>query len=175
MADFLTEAALDQHSNGIILDDPVTSLDDTWKKTLAECLAELARARQVIIFTHDLAFLYHIKKRAEELQVDAVTHWIREENGQPGFVHHNNSPVCEKDFKSTTAARAFYTKAKDAQPSDQQMFLQQGFGSLRSSYEALIILIFSATLLLALRNESVLDASRMYASIQNWSTKSSRG
>lgn len=139
MADFLTEAALDQHNSGIILDDPVTSLDDGWKKALAECLAELAKARQVVVFTHDLSFLYRIKERAEELAVDAVTHWIREENGQPGFVYLDNSPVCEKDFKSTVKAREYYSKAKEAQPAEQQVFLQQGFGALRTSYEALII------------------------------------
>jgi ABC-type dipeptide/oligopeptide/nickel transport system ATPase subunit len=139
MADFLTEAAVDQHNNGIILDDPVTSLDDDWKRTLAGCLAELAKTRQVVVFTHDLSFLYRIKERAEELMVDAVTHWIREENGQPGFVHLDNSPVCEKDFKSTTIARNYYAKAKDAAPAEQQVFLQQGFGALRTSYEALII------------------------------------
>jgi len=144
MADFLTEAALDQHNNGIILDDPVTSLDNRWKSILAECLAELARTRQVIILTHDLSFLYRIKERANELAVDIVTHWIREENGQPGFVYLNNSPVCEKDFKSTTIAMDCYSKAKDAPPAEQQIFLQQGFGALRTSYEALIIFdIFS--------------------------------
>jgi len=139
MADFLTEAALDQHSSGVILDDPVTSLDDEWKRILADCLAELAKTRQVVIFTHDLSFLYRIKERAAELAVDVVTHWIREENGQPGFVYLNNSPVCEKDFKSTAKAREYYSKAKEAPPAEQQVLLQQGFGALRTSYEALII------------------------------------
>jgi recombinational DNA repair ATPase RecF len=139
IADFLTEAALDRHNRGIILDDPVTSLDDEWKKTLAGCLAELGKARQVVVFTHDLSFLYRIKERAKELTVDAVTHWIREENGQPGFVYLDNSPVCEKDFRSTTKAREYYSKAKEAPPAEQQALLQQGFGALRTSYEALII------------------------------------
>ncbi len=139
IADFLTEAALDEHNSGIILDDPVTSFDDEWKKTLAGCLAELAKARQVVVFTHDLAFLYRIKERAEELNVDMVTHWIREEDGQPGFVYLDNSPVCERDFKAATKAKEYHSKAKDAPPEEQQALLQQGFGALRTSYEALII------------------------------------
>lgn len=139
IADFLTEAIMDGHNTGIILDDPVTSLDDEWKRTLAECLAGFAKIRQVIVFTHDLSFLYRIKERAGELEVDVVTHWIREENGRPGFVYLDNSPVCEKDFKSTAKAKGYYSKAKDAPPAEQQAFLQQGFGALRSSYEALII------------------------------------
>jgi len=139
MSDFLTEAALDPHNNAVILDDPVTSLDDKWKGALATCLAELAKHRQVVIFTHDLTFLYRIKERAEQLQVDFVSHWVREENGHPGFMYLNNSPVCEKDFKSAALARECYTKAKNAPPADQQALLQQGFGALRTSYEALIV------------------------------------
>jgi len=139
VADFLTEAALDQRNNGIILDDPVTSLDDKWKNILAACLAEVAKTRQVVVLTHDLAFLYRIKERAEELHVDIATHWVREENGRPGFVYLDNSPLCEKDYKSAKIASDYYVKAKDARPAEQQALLQQGFAALRTSYEALII------------------------------------
>jgi hypothetical protein len=139
MADFLTEVALDQYSNGIIFDDPVTSLDDNWKNTFARCLVEQAKIHQVIIFTHDLSFLYRINEHAEELSVDRLTHWIRDEEGHPGFVYLNNSPVCEKDYKSAQKANEYYSLAKDSPPVQQQALLQQGFGALRTSYEALII------------------------------------
>lgn len=139
VADFLTEAVLDQRNNGIILDDPVTSLDDNWKNTLAVCLADVAKTRQVVVLTHDLAFLYRLKERCEEIQVDVTTHWIREESGRPGYVYLDSSPVCEKDYKSARIATEYYTKAKDARPVEQQLLLQQGFGALRTCYEALIV------------------------------------
>jgi len=139
ISDFLSEVMLDPQINAIILDDPVVSMDHTWKSTLAACLAELARERQVVIFTHDLAFLYCLKENAENLKIDAVTHWIRAEQGEPGFVYLNNSPICERDYRSTAIAREYYRKAKEAAPSHQQSMLQQGFGALRTSYEALII------------------------------------
>jgi wobble nucleotide-excising tRNase len=139
IADFLTEVSLDQDSNGVILDDPVTSLDEKWKGTLARYLVEQAKARQVIVFTHDLSFLSHIKAESEELSIGVVTHWIQREDGQPGFVYLNNSPVCEKDYKSANIANELYSKAKNMAPAEQQTVLQQGFGALRTSYEALII------------------------------------
>jgi ABC-type Mn2+/Zn2+ transport system ATPase subunit len=139
ITDFLTEVSFDRSSTGIILDDPVTSFDDRWKSTLAECLVEQAGRRQVIIFTHDLSFLYHVKQHAEQLSVNIVTHWIREEDGHPGFVYLDNSPVCEKDYKSAEIARRRYSEAKVLPPAEQQMKLQQGFGALRTSYEALIM------------------------------------
>jgi len=139
IADFLTEADVDESSGGIILDDPITSLDNEWKDVLADCLAERSKNRQVVIFTHDLAFAYHIVRQAKKHDADVATHWIREEGGQPGFVYADNSPVCESDYKAASSAREWYTKAKDLPPEAQQACLQQGFGALRTSYEALII------------------------------------
>jgi hypothetical protein len=139
LADFLTEVSLDDSSGPIVFDDPVTSLDNDWKEVFAACLAEEAKARQVTVFTHDLAFLYLLKNGAEKGNLNVVSHWIRAENGKPGFVYVNNSPACEKDYKSAVFAREFYSKAKDLQPAEQQRMLQQGFGALRTSYEALIV------------------------------------
>jgi hypothetical protein len=138
ICDFLTEAAMDDRNSGIILDDPVTSLDDNWKAELAACLAEQAAERQVIVFTHDLTFLYLINT-ASAGNVDVVAHWIKEEEGKPGFVYLKNSPVCEKNYKSANIARDYYSMAKGLSPSEEQRMLQQGFGALRTSYEALII------------------------------------
>jgi hypothetical protein len=139
IADFLTEATLDKAGGGIILDDPVTSFDNRWKGTLAECLAEQAVHRQVVVFTHDLSFLYHLKSHARKLSVDVATHWMRTEGGRPGFVYLDSGPDCEKDYKSADIARRLYSEAKNLPPIEQQAKVQQGFGALRTSYEALII------------------------------------
>jgi len=107
-------------------------------KNLGGCLAELGKARQVVVFTHDLSFLYRIKERAKELTVDAVTHWIREENGQPGFVYLDNSPVCEKDFRSRQRQGSITVRQKKHHCRATGS-LATGVGALRTSYEALII------------------------------------
>jgi energy-coupling factor transporter ATP-binding protein EcfA2 len=140
LADFLTEAALDESCTGIILDDPVSSFDLGARKNLARYLTELARTRQVIVFTHDLVFLYELKTQAKDLSVGTVTHWVqRGHDGTPGMVFLENSPACEGDYKSSRLARERYTKAKTAMPQEQQWLLAQGFGALRTSYEAFII------------------------------------
>jgi hypothetical protein len=54
-------------------------------------------------------------------------------------VYLDNSPVCEGDYRSATAARECYSRAKNAAPAEQQLILQQGFGALRTSYEAFVI------------------------------------
>lgn len=141
LADFLTEVALDEDSRGIILDDPVTSLDSQWKEIVARRLVAEGERRQVIIFTHDLHFLFLLKKHADERKVNIATHWIRRgEDGAPGYIFANNSPMLEKSFRKPARAEEWYEKAKKAESPEAKVdMLQQGFGALRSSYEAFVM------------------------------------
>lgn len=64
LAAFFTEAHLDGSRSALILDDPVTSLDHIRRGLVAAQLSELAKSRQVIIFTHDVAFVADLKREA---------------------------------------------------------------------------------------------------------------
>ena len=141
LADFLTEIELDSTSSGIILDDPVTSLDLEWRETIAKLLVEKAKDRQVIIFTHDLPFLYYLKENAEKYEISTTNHWIRrgDEDGRPGYVFLDNSPALEKEYKKPNKAKDLHQKALKAGGEYQEFLLKEGFGSLRTSYEAFII------------------------------------
>jgi len=139
LVDFLTEVSLDTSSNAIILDDPVSSFDIDSKDAVAELLAAQATTRQVVVFTHDLAFLHALKVWAKKMKVGLVSHWICCEDGQPGYVYLENSPICEGDYKNAQIARDCYMKAKGAAPAEQERVLQQGFGALRTTYEAFVI------------------------------------
>jgi hypothetical protein len=141
LADFLTEVALDTTSSGIILDDPVTSLDLEWRETIAEILASEAKQRQVIVFTHDLPFLYFVKKHAGQEMVEMETHWIKrgEIDDRPGYVFLNNSPAMEREYRKANRARDLYMRAKNAPAAEQEALLRQGLGALRTGYEAFIV------------------------------------
>lgn len=56
LADFLTEVQMNNNIRGVIFDDPVTSLDHTRRGIIAKRMVDLSETRQVIIFTHDVAF-----------------------------------------------------------------------------------------------------------------------
>lgn len=142
LADFLTEVELDENSAGIILDDPVTSLDLDWREVIASILAGKATTRQVIIFTHDLPFVYFLRANAERQKVEISTHWIKrgDDDDKPGYVYLDNCPSLEKDYKSAEKARQCYsTVTKATMPEQQERILRDGFGALRTSYEALVI------------------------------------
>jgi ABC-type lipoprotein export system ATPase subunit len=141
LADFLTEVALDENSSGILLDDPVSSLDFQWKETIAHHIVEEAKRQQVIVFTHDLHFLSCIKIYAEDAQVDLLSHWIEKRDDHPGWVSLGNSPCSEKEYKNANKARQFYSQILNSnlKAEERQIGLQQGFGALRTCYEAFIM------------------------------------
>ena len=64
LAAFFTEAHLDGSKSALILDDPVSSLDHIRRALVATRLAALAENRQVILFTHDMAFVADLKREA---------------------------------------------------------------------------------------------------------------
>ena len=64
IAGFLAELQLTPHTNAIVLDDPVSSLDHVFTAKIAARLAREGLKRQVIIFTHNIAFLMELEDAA---------------------------------------------------------------------------------------------------------------
>jgi hypothetical protein len=71
---------------GIIFDDPVTSLDHRIRDGVVKALVDEAKSRQVIVFTHDLAFFCELMSRARFDQVDAVSFYIESFSASAGLV-----------------------------------------------------------------------------------------
>lgn len=70
LACFLGEVLGDPVKHGVIIDDPVSSLDHIRVRKVAERLVkEAAEGRQVIVFTHNLLFYSEIMNAA------ATLHW----------------------------------------------------------------------------------------------------
>lgn len=68
LAAFMAELATTENRSGIVFDDPVSSLDHMHREAVAKRLAAEAANRQVIVFTHDLAFLFELNRAADEVQ-----------------------------------------------------------------------------------------------------------
>jgi ABC-type cobalamin/Fe3+-siderophores transport system ATPase subunit len=67
IAGFLAELKLAPHANAVVLDDPVSSLDHVFTGKIAARLAQEGLTRQVIIFTHNIAFLMELEDACEAL------------------------------------------------------------------------------------------------------------
>ncbi len=69
---FLAEVGIEPGRSGLIFDDPVSSLDHVRRERIAKRLVLEAKQRQIIVFTHDLAFAWALKDFAKENGVAAV-------------------------------------------------------------------------------------------------------
>lgn len=67
LAAFMAELATTENKSGIVFDDPVSSLDHMHREAVAKRLIAEAANRQVIVFTHDLAFLFELDRAAKEV------------------------------------------------------------------------------------------------------------
>lgn len=93
LAAFFTQAELDASQSTLILDDPVTSLDHIRRGKVAKRLATLAAGRQVIVFTHEVAFVAELQREAAFQSVPVSARWVsrsRSAEGMPG--------TCSTDF-----------------------------------------------------------------------------
>lgn len=70
---FLAEVRLSAGKGGVILDDPVSSLDHRRRERVAKRLAKEALQRQVIIFTHDIYFLCLLVEEAKQAGAAVLT------------------------------------------------------------------------------------------------------
>lgn len=84
LAGFLAELATSDGRSGLVFDDPVCSLDHRWRRRVAERLLLEARARQVIILTHDMVFLLDLVELCEQRGVPCVASQMRREEGRTG-------------------------------------------------------------------------------------------
>lgn len=140
IADFLAEMQLSEVNKGIIFDDPVTSLDEKRKSEIAERLAKEALQKQVIIFTHDLVFVSSLIGHCKESNTANDCHWIENTGGsQPGTIWLRNTPSYEKQYKTSGKAQAHLDEARKAEPELREIFIKNGFASLRTSYETLVV------------------------------------
>ncbi len=83
IASFLAEVKLGKGLGGIVFDDPVSSLDHRRRWHVATRLAEEAKHRQVIVFTHDIYFLCILQQEAAQAGCAESTQCIG--RGQAGF------------------------------------------------------------------------------------------
>lgn len=82
LAGFLAELETTNSGSGIIFDDPVSSLDHHYRLKVARVLIEVARHRQVVVFTHDIVFLLMLTKYARIAGIRLAERSLR--RGSPG-------------------------------------------------------------------------------------------
>ncbi|ETN96870.1 AAA family ATPase [Zhouia amylolytica] len=143
LADFIAETNITTINRGIILDDPVNSLDHERKETIAKRLVEISGSKQVIVFTHDVVFFKNLEKFGLRLfgknSPSIKFNTIRATGRNAiGTVISDHSPVRDSLYTNPHLPKTYLQKAKRETDEDFSLSLiRSGFGALRSCYEAI--------------------------------------
>jgi hypothetical protein len=147
---FLAELALAGHKGGIVFDDPVSSLDHQRKGAIAKRLAEEAKVRQVIVFTHEVVFLTMLQGETKRANAKCSAHWLdKDADGRAGKVTLNDTPTNAKAYQNTGLARASIKSAEGLGGEQRVQALRQAAGQLRRTLEETVPCICSRMLLVA--------------------------
>ena len=89
LAAFIAELTTTESRSAIVFDDPVSSLDHIHREAVAERIAEEGRHRQIIVFTHDLAFLFLLDQACHEKGIHRDFRSVTRTDDQAGIVQQN--------------------------------------------------------------------------------------
>lgn len=89
LAVFLAELATTGSRSAIVFDDPVSSLDHAHRESVAARLAEEGKHRQIVVFTHDLAFLFYLARACRKLRADIAYRSVARYAEFAGIVHQH--------------------------------------------------------------------------------------
>ena len=114
LALFLAEAQLRGDTSTLVFDDPSTSLDHRFRKKMARRLVELAKERQVIVFTHDAVFLTELRMAANGQGLEPTLQSVEWADQRPGSVIDGLAWENEKFFPQIDRIRKDATDLEEA-------------------------------------------------------------
>ncbi len=144
IASFLGEMRLAGHKGGIVFDDPVSSLDHHWRQRVAGRLVLEAEQRQVIVFTHDTAFLGELLDEVKRAagRINHVVRHLECMGGSPGHVsdelpweHQRYDHRIDKHEKTQRALAQTWSPYPSAADRDE---MRHEYSRLRATLERVI-------------------------------------
>lgn len=96
LAAFMAELSTIDAQSAIVFDDPVSSLDHQHRDKVALRLAEAGQTRQVIVFTHDMAFLLLLDeacRATKDRHATPVTYRLISRGGENAGYCHQEPPA----------------------------------------------------------------------------------
>jgi len=136
LAFYLADLGSVQDTCGVIFDDPVTSLDHRIREGVVNALVTEAKDRQVIVFTHDLAFYCELMSAATIAQVDATSNHVEAFSTTVG---HLSTAEPRESLKVTQRYAELERLAKEAEqagsPDDFNRAVDRFYSLLRAAWE----------------------------------------
>jgi ABC-type dipeptide/oligopeptide/nickel transport system ATPase subunit len=136
---FLADLGSTEETCGIILDDPLTSLDHRIRECVINRLVDEAKKRQVVVFTHDLGVYSEIEKAAAVAGVDFQGQHIEALGNHVGIVS-DEAPWDVQDVgtrveKLEKLLKAAVDAEQQGDKSKYESTVAAFYGRLRSTWE----------------------------------------
>ena len=139
IAAFFAELSTADDPSSIVFDDPVSSLDYRWREGVARRLVEEAKARQVIVFTHDVVFLLLLNQFAGEEGVAKLDQHVRQLSKGAGVCAEELPWVALKVSKRIGHLRKLFQDAEKLHREGHQAAYEKEasliYGYLREAWE----------------------------------------
>ena len=145
IACFFAEMGRIPGRHGIIVDDPVSSLDQQrLQKVARRLVAEAAAGRQIIVFTHHLVFYQEILSAAAaaDPQVASVVNLMGKSGGRFGLVSEDDEPwIAKKVTRRIESLRQRFNAIRpdiNLDTDDYRRLAKDFYTDLRESWERLV-------------------------------------
>ncbi|MBB4343094.1 AAA family ATPase [Rhizobium leguminosarum bv. viciae] len=139
LAAFLAELVTSKQYSSIVFDDPMSSLDHIHRKAVAARLIEEAEHQQVIVFTHDLTFLFELRREADAKARPVSYQTVCRKQSRPGFVEAELPMKAKSAQQLAHALRSELKAAKyqfDSWPDARRTIFSKGIiEQLRESWD----------------------------------------
>ena len=139
IASFFAELSTAAHRSSILFDDPVSSLDHTWRRNVARRLVMESESRQVVVFTHDIVFLLALSDAANEPGVDVMHQRLRRDDLHTGLTSPEipwvAMPVRKRIGQLKNLAQEAGSEYRKGRQDKYEVGASRIYGLLRESWE----------------------------------------
>ncbi len=141
LACYFAEARMNEVRNGLIVDDPVSSLDQLRIRKVAERISKAAKDQhQIIVFTHNLVFFNELREAASQHNIPLISHVIHSENGEEfGVIKEDSLPLLARKVNERKAVLGEkLNAAKSVLPInrvDYEPLVKSFYSELREAWE----------------------------------------
>jgi len=147
LALFFSELDNTNAQSPVVFDDPVNSLDHQVRNHLGKRLVQIAKNRQVVVFTHDLLFASQLVKHAKDTNLNFISHVVDRSALGAGRVNENTSPKMANLANLQEKYKKAVQNYEGLDFEAQERALANAFDYLRSSCECVIEeLLFAGTI-----------------------------
>lgn len=139
LAAFLAELSTTDSRSGIVFDDPISSLDHLHREAVAARLAEEGQTRQIIVFTHDLPFLFLLERACRDQGTGVALRHVLRRGDVPGYCENTPPMKAQKAEQRIQSIQRHLDNTRiqyDRDPEGEWLITAKGLlGHIRDTWE----------------------------------------